>query len=353
MAIAKLDQQNKTVRFSEFEVSHELIFKYFDRLPEAQRDAALTRALQIGVVALLEDRIATFLARTENELGTELEALKLIYEQNVVAKEKTPQIGDDAENRIFQSLRDLIQRKGYENDDIQLTGATAGAIKRNKTGDIVIKVDGEESKKIAIEIKFDASVTIGEFGGGDSTTRTRDTAISQLIEAGANREASQSIIVFDKNRCAETVVKQINGIQWIPAIGFVVIIDYDRADFTHLHVTVDLARSMMKSPVKMVDALILEALLQRLVADLATIKDTQKLVQTNHENLKKIAGSVRKHALLVEFTQAAIGRFIEQGEVSQKELLELYRGEGIRDQYKSIGKEIETLFPALDAPENH
>ena len=88
MAIAKLDQQSKTVRFSEFEVSHELIFKYFDRLPETKRDAALTRALQIGVVALLEDRIAAFLARTENELGTELEALKLIYEQNVVAKEK-------------------------------------------------------------------------------------------------------------------------------------------------------------------------------------------------------------------------------------------------------------------------
>lgn len=64
MAIAKLDQHNKTVRFSEFEVSHELIFKYFDRLPEAQRDAALMRALQIGVVALLEDRIAAFLSRT-------------------------------------------------------------------------------------------------------------------------------------------------------------------------------------------------------------------------------------------------------------------------------------------------
>ena len=51
MAIAKLDQQSKSVRFSEFEISHELIFKYFDRLPEAQRDAALTRALQIGVAA--------------------------------------------------------------------------------------------------------------------------------------------------------------------------------------------------------------------------------------------------------------------------------------------------------------
>lgn len=113
MALVRLDQQTKTVRVSEFEVTHELIFKLFDRLPESQRDKALTRALQIGATALLEDRIATFLARTENELGTHLEALKLIYEQNVTAKEKTTQIGGEAENRIYSSIRDLLARRGY------------------------------------------------------------------------------------------------------------------------------------------------------------------------------------------------------------------------------------------------
>ena len=120
MAIT-LDQQSKTVRLSDFEVSDERIFKYFDSLPEYQRDEALISALQIGVPDLPVDRIATFLARPENELGTKLEALKLIYEQNVVEKDKTRQIGDNPGNRIFQSLRETIQHKGYDNEDIQLS----------------------------------------------------------------------------------------------------------------------------------------------------------------------------------------------------------------------------------------
>ena len=120
MAIT-LDQQSKTVRISDFEVSDERIFKYFDSLPEDQRDEVLKRALQIGVVALLKDRDATFLPRPENEPGTELEAPKLIDEQNVVPKKITRQIGDNPGSRIFQSLPETIQHKGYENDDIQLS----------------------------------------------------------------------------------------------------------------------------------------------------------------------------------------------------------------------------------------
>jgi hypothetical protein len=347
MALVKLDQQTKTVRVSEFEVTHELIFKLFDRLPESQRDKALTRALQIGATALLEDRIATFLARTENELGTHLEALKLIYEQNVTAKEKTTQIGGEAENRIYSSIRDLLARRGYEGDDIALTGATAGAINRNKTGDIVIKVDGDDTKRIVVEIKFDASISVGGFGDADSTSRTRDTAISQLLEAGANRNAVQSIIVFDKHRSSDALNNQVQGIQWIPSVGFIVVVDYDRDDFTYLHVTLELARSMTISPVKMVDSSVLKILLERLVTDIDTIKESHKLLNINHENLKKISALIHKHALLVDFARDTILRFIDKGEISQHELLELYRGDAIRDRYKSIGKEVEELFPSI------
>ena len=349
MAIVKLNQQSKTVKFSEFEVSHELIFKFFDRLPESQRDSALTRALQIGATALLEDRIAAFLSRTENELGTQLEALKLIYEQTVTAKEKSTQIGADAENRIYGSIVDQLASKGYVNDDVTLTGATAGSIKRNKTGDIVIKVDGDDTKRIAIEVKFDASIAIGDFGGSDSTARTRDTAVSQLLEAGANRDAAQSIIVFDKYRSSDALTNQVNGIKWIPSIGFIVVVDYDRDDFSYLHVTLELARTMISSPIKMVDSPVLKVLLERLVADIDGMKEVQRLLQANHENLKKISSLIQKHALLVEFAKEAIHHFIEKGEISQLELLELYRGDSIRDRYKNISKEVEALFPSLQA----
>lgn len=347
MALVKLDQKNKSVRFSEFEVTHELIFKFFDRLPESQRDSALTRALQIGATALLEDRIAAFLSRTENELGTQLEALKLIYEQTVTAKEKSTQIGGDAENRIYSSIIDQLARKGYANDEVALTGATAGTIKRNKTGDIVIKVDGDDSKRIAIEVKFDASIALGDFGGTDSTARTRDTAVSQLLEAGANRNATQSIIVFDKYRSSDALTNQVNGIKWIPSIGFIAVVDYDRDDFSYLHVTLELARTMVTSSIEVVDSSVLKVLLERLVADIDGMKEVQKLLQANHENLKKVSLMIQKHALLVEFAKDAIHRFIEKGKISQFELLELYRGDALRDRYKNISKEVEALFPPL------
>ena len=93
MAIIKLDQKNKALNISDCSIEHPLIFKYFDDLPEKQRDDEFKRALQIGVIALMEDRFAAFLSRTESELGTQLESLKLIYERNVKAKEKTTESG--------------------------------------------------------------------------------------------------------------------------------------------------------------------------------------------------------------------------------------------------------------------
>ena len=45
-----------------------------------ERATKVFRALYIGVLALMEDRISAFLAKTTNELGTELESLKMIFE---------------------------------------------------------------------------------------------------------------------------------------------------------------------------------------------------------------------------------------------------------------------------------
>ena len=343
MAIIRLDHQEQKVRIAETEVEHPLIFKYFNDLPESRRDEEFRRALQIGVVAMMEDRFAAFLSRTENELGTQLEALKLIYERNVVAKEKTTQSGVDAEHAVYTFLRGFAQEQGYS-DGIQETGATSGALKRNKTGDIVITVDGDPGKSIAVEVKFDASISMGEFGSGDSLSKTRDTAISQLLESNANRSSRLAIIVFDRNRCAEALSKAVGGIKWIPDFGFVVVIDHDRGDYRLLSVAVDLARSLLKTPIKLKDHSVLEALLERLVRDLATIHETTSLIKANHDNLKKIAASIKKHALLVEFTQDSIKHFIAQGQVSQEQLLGLYRGDGIRDRFKAITSELDDEF---------
>ena len=347
MSIIKLDQQKKALNIADCSIEHPLIFKYFDDLPEKQRDEEFKRALQIGVVALMEDRFAAFLNRTEGELGTQLESLKLIYERNVKAKEKTTESGTSAETEIFNEICTYLKRIGHVEDEVQMTGSTTGAIRRNKTGDIVLTVNGDTAKKIAVEIKFDQSLALGEIEGTDSLGRPRDTAISQMIESMANRDAKLAIIVFDQNRSSEGLKNSVNGISWVPGVGFVVIIDDVRMDYSNLFIAIDLARSMLLSTLKLVDQDIFESLLGRLSNDLGSILETEKLLKDNHANLKKVAISIRKHALLVGFTQRILKDFISTGKVSNEALLQLYHGDGLKLQFTEISNEIEAIFPTL------
>jgi hypothetical protein len=64
------------------------------------------------------------------------------------------------------------------------------------------------------------------------------------------------------------------------------------------------------------------------------------------DNLKKFAISVRNHALLVGFTQRILRDFIATCHLSNQELLKLYNGEGLKEEFASITKDIEALFPA-------
>jgi len=348
MPIIKLDQKNKSLNISECSIEHDLIFSYFDNLPDKDRDSEFKRALQIGVIALMEDRFAAFLSRTETELGTQLESLKLIYERNVKAKEKTTESGINAEAEIFSEVQKYLDKLGYAEDQIQMTGSSTGSLKRNKTGDIVLKVKGDDEKKIVLEVKFDQSLSMGEMELTDSLSRPRDTATSQMIESMANRDAQMSIIVFDSNRSSDALRNSVNGISWRAGIGFVVIIDFSRMDYTNLFVAIDIARSMLLSTLKIIDQNIFESLLGRLTKDLTSILDTEKLLKENQANLKKIAVSIRKHALLVGFTQKILKSFINQGEISNSELLKIYHGEGIKEEFAAISKDVEALFPALN-----
>lgn len=88
-------------------------------------------------------------------------------------------------------------------------------------------------------------------------------------------------------------------------------------------------------------------MLGRLTNDLSSILETEKLLKANHENLKKIATSIRKHALLVGFTQRILRDFIATGQVSNQELLRLYHGEGLKEDFALITKDVEAIFPSL------
>ena len=191
-----LNQQLKRVEIKEFEIENQIVFNYFDNLPASERDEKLLRAIYIGVLALMEDRISAFLSKTSNELGTELESLKMIFEMKKELFYKSAIKGNLAEDEVAEFLNNYFQEKRIK-DKAFLTGNSTGSIPKNKTGDIVCEVNGNSELKIVIECKFDKSIKVGDIESKDIFIRKTDTAWSQLIEAQANREAKVSLIVFD------------------------------------------------------------------------------------------------------------------------------------------------------------
>jgi hypothetical protein len=220
-------------------------------------------------------------------------------------------------------------------------------MRNNKTGDIVIEFDGSPDRSVAVEVKFDKTLSLGDWSDGDSTSKRRDTALSQLFESRANRKTQFAVIVFDRNRCAQALLNAVGNIKWFPGAGFVVIIDHDRADYGHLFLAVDLLRSMTEPGVAVFDNSVLEALLMRMSQDLATILQTRDLLKENHQNLKKIAASIEKHAALVEFTRDLIKRGLSEGQLDARLILEIYRGERVVAQLNPRLAALEDFFPDL------
>lgn len=352
MPIISLNHGTKSVQLTDAKTDHPLVYQFFNELPESSRDAELQRALVIGVMALMEDRIAAFLSRTENELGTNLEALKKLYDRRQLVEANAAAGGVTGEREIHNRIKNFLDTNGHPNDKAQSTGATAGALRNNKTGDIVIQFEGDPNRTIAVEVKFDKTMSLGDWADGDSTSKTRDTALSQLFESNANRETQFAVIVFDKNRCAPALREAVRHIKWMPSAGFVVIIDHDRADYAHLFLAIDLLRTMTNVGMSTFDDRVLEALLSRMSEDLATVRDTQKLLRENNQNLQKIAKTIEKHAALVEFTRELIKQGLSQGRLDAKLLLELYRGERVVTELKPRLSAVEQMFPALGIEEH-
>ncbi len=339
----QLNQQLKRVEISNFEIENSIVFNYFDNLPANERDEKLLRAIYIGVLALMEDRISSFLSKTSNELGTELESLKMIFEMKKELFYKSTIKGTLAEDEIAEFLNDYFKDKRLK-DRAHLTGNTAGNISRNKTGDIVCEVDGRTDLKIAIECKFDKSVRLGDLESKEVFTRRTDTAWSQLIEAQANRESKVSIIVFDISLVDNSILKNYENVGYIPSVGFVAIINSQKGDYSNLAIAYMLARDIALNAREVeLDKDLLAMLINRVIKDINEVLTIKSLVLSNIENNKQILKQLEKSMLLMEFNQSYMKKFLQDGTLTRKDLLDFYMGEDVKDKYKSIEKEINEI----------
>lgn len=340
MPTIKLNQQLKRVEIDNFEIENEIVFNYFNNLPVSERDEKFIRALYIGVLALMEDRISSFLAKTTNELGTELESLKMIFDMKKELFYKSTVKGSLAEDEIAGFLNDYFKEKRLA-DKAYLTGNVAGVLPKNKTGDIVCEINGNPDIKMVIECKFDKSIRLGDIESKDIFTRKSDTAWSQLIEAQANREAKVSLIVFDISVVDNSILKNFDNVGYIPGVGFVAVIDSQKGNYSNLAIAYMLARDIALNAKQVeIEKDLLIVLVNRLIRDINDILTVKLLVENNIENNKAILKQLEKSILQMEFNQTYLKKFLKDGTLTKADLLNFYNGDEIKDRYKLIEKEI-------------
>lgn len=343
MSTIKINQQLKRLEIKEFEIENQIVFNYFDNLPATERDEKLLRAIYIGVLALMEDRMSTFLSKTSNELGTELESLKMIFDMKKELFYKSSIKGILAEDEIADFLNQYFSEKKLKDRAI-LTGNSAGTIPRNKTGDIICEVEGNPNLRIAIECKFDKSVRLGDIETKDLFTRKTDTAWSQLLEAQANRDAKVSLIVFDISLVDSSVLREFENVGYIPGVGLVAIINSQKGDYSNLAIAYMLARDIALNAKQVeLDKDLLVILVNRLIKDINEITTIKNLVHNNIENNKAILKQLEKSMLLMEFNQQYLKKFLADGTLTKEDLLNYYQGEDVKDKYRLIENEINAL----------
>jgi hypothetical protein len=343
MGTVNLNQQLKRVELKNFEIENEIVFNYFSNQPSEERDAKLIRAIYIGVLALMEDRISAFLSKTSNELGTELESLKMIFEMKKELFYKSTIKGSLAEDEIAEFLNGYFEQRKLKDKAI-LTGNSAGVIPKNKTGDIICEIDGKDDLKISIECKFDKSLKLGDIESKDIFIKKSDTAWSQLIEAQANRESKVSLIVFDISLVDNSILKNCENVGYIPSVGFVAIINSQKGDYSNLIIAYMLARDIaLKAKDVDLDKDLLFLIVNRIIKDLNDIMGIKSLVEANIDNSKAILKQLERSILTMQFNQEYLVKFLKDGSLTKKDLLSFYSGEDIKIKYRLIEKEIESL----------
>ncbi|MHC3127646.1 hypothetical protein OB03_10320 [Brevundimonas sp. GN22] len=343
MSLVSLDQKNSRVQFGAFEVDNKILFEFFNKLPAIDRDEQFHKALYIGVLALMEDRLSSFLSKTANELGTELESLKIIFDMKKELFYRSAVKGVLAEADIADFLSEFFDRQKI-GDRIELTGDRAGTIRRNKTGDIVCHIADDSGKRIAIECKFDKSIRLGDIQTKDIFTKKADTAWSQLLEAQANRDGQVGIIVFDASLVDNSILTAVPDVKFLPGIGLIAIIDSQKGDYQNLAIAYMLARDIaLNAKTQELDTDVLMIIVNRLIKDAREATIIKNLVIANVDNMKKILAQIEKGILLAEFNQRYLSKFLSEGTLSKEDMLAFYMGEEVKERFSLVEREITEL----------
>jgi hypothetical protein len=323
--------RNGVLDIEKIQIDNSIVTEYLAGLPENQREQAIVKAIGIGVLAEIKGEIAQFLHETEGELGKQLASLKALYELRELRFKETSRKGEKAEQQIMQALAEIQRAADYNNDEIIDVSLRQGQLPRNKTGDVLVAIDGKNEYSIGFEVKLDKGVKLGLLDNREPAAQT-DTAVGQLLEMRANRETGANVIVFDEDSVDPTVAAAcVGGVKFIQAIGFIAIVSTRRGDFSNLAVVYAICREMAQAAVhtKSIDGQVMTMIVERLLYLLNDYKSVEREVTSIQKSADKIKASLEKVSQYIASTEGYLKHFLESGELSKKQLNDFYHGKEI------------------------
>ena len=189
----------------------------------------------------------------------------------------------------MQALLEIQSVANYGNDEIIDLSMQRGQLPRNKTGDVLVAIDGKDDYSIGFEVKLDKGVKLGLLDNRGPAAQT-DTAIGQLLEMRANRETDANIIVFDEDSVDATVATACaGGVKFIQAVGFIVIVSTRCGNFLNLVVVYSISREMAKANIHAkVDGHVMTMIVERLLY----LSNDYKSVEKEVSNIQKSADKI-------------------------------------------------------------
>jgi len=311
------------------QIEDPIVCKYVQGLPVPERMPAIVKAIGLGVLALHEAKLQHFLEETKGKLGKELSTLKTLYELDELQfKESSSRTGKKAEGSVDQALEDFRVERKYDNDEIIDLSRVAGDLDRNKTGDLLVKVDGKDECSNGFEVKFDKKIGMGELEKR-TLKSADDTIIGQLTEMRANRDTAANVIVLDEDKVQASVTSKCpGGILYIPSLGFVVIVSMQRGDFTNLGVVYSISRELAKANIyaQLVDKDVLPMMVEHLLKLLNDYKKVEKEIGSIRKSADTIEKSQADLFLYIKDMQGHLEHYVETGEMSKKQMHQFYNG---------------------------
>lgn len=329
MQIIQLDHKSKALILKkDLIIRNDLVYEYFAKLSQDKRPEMLKKALYIGVLALIEDRIATFLANTKNELGTELERLKIMLELKTELFTKSAVKGKYAERDLLAVLNDFFDEKGWKDYAI-FTGDNEGKLKRVKTGDILAFVDGKEDRTIILEVKFTKSLPLGDI----SETQLRENTSNiwgQLLEAKVNRGSLEAIIIFDRQIASELYDK-LGPATYIPNVGYVTFVDTQSGNFLPLLSVYSIVRSAILNmgSIKVVKPALYRKIVEFVMKRAGDLLNIRKLVEANIKNNQKILANIETTLKELEISREYLEKIVAD-QFTTDDLLKFFTGKGMQ-----------------------